>query len=151
LASFMDISPNQVIRMVQLGLKEDVLKCQAIWICAYCSTCSVRCPRNIELAEIMDALRIVARREGIRPSGRAKKVSLFNENFLNSIYKFGRLHEFATMVNFNVKSGKPFRNAGTGLSMLSKGKLKLMISSPQGKDEIRRIFTNSEELEGKTW
>lgn len=146
---FMDITPNQVIRMTQLGLKDDVLNCEAIWLCSYCSTCSARCPCGIELAEVMDALRIQARREGIRLTGRAKMVSLFNENFLKSLYKFGRLNEFSTMLNFNLQSGKPFNQAEAGLSMFSKGKLKFVIPSLKGMDEIKHIFTKTEELEGR--
>jgi len=149
LAPFMDVLPNQVIRKVQLGMRNEVLNCESIWLCAYCSTCSVRCPRNIELAEVMDSLRILAQRENIRPKGRAKKVSIFNKGFLRSLKKYGRLHEFTTMLGFNIKSGKPFNNAETGLFMLTNGKLKLSVSSPQGMDEINRIFEKTEELEEK--
>lgn len=60
--SSMDILPNQVIRMVQFGNKE-VLSSKTIWVCATCYTCSIRCPKGIDLAKIMEALRIIALRE----------------------------------------------------------------------------------------
>jgi ferredoxin len=63
----MDYTPRQIIRMVQLGMKEEVLKCSTIWLCASCVTCTARCPREVDLAKIMDALRILARREGFAP------------------------------------------------------------------------------------
>ena len=34
MVSAMDILPNQAIRLVQLGLQEDVLKSETIWLCA---------------------------------------------------------------------------------------------------------------------
>jgi heterodisulfide reductase subunit C2 len=54
----MDILPNQVIRLAQLGI-EDVLECQTIWTCASCLTCFSRCPKGIDLPRVMEALRIL--------------------------------------------------------------------------------------------
>ena len=55
----MDILPNQVIRLAQLGI-EEVLECQTIWTCAACLTCVSRCPKGIDLPRVMEALRLVA-------------------------------------------------------------------------------------------
>ena len=63
--SQMDILPNQIIRLAQLGLKEDLLESKAIWVCASCMTCNVRCPKGINIAEVIEALRqiMLRRRE----------------------------------------------------------------------------------------
>ena len=53
----MDILPNQIIRFAQLGLEDDLLASKAIWICASCMTCNVRCPKGINIAEVIEALR----------------------------------------------------------------------------------------------
>ncbi len=55
--SQMDILPNQIIRFAQLGLEEDLLASKAIWVCASCMTCNVRCPKGINIAEVIEALR----------------------------------------------------------------------------------------------
>ena len=55
----MDILPNQVLRLAQLGI-EDVLKVDAIWTCAACLTCVARCPKGIDLPRIMEALRLIS-------------------------------------------------------------------------------------------
>jgi heterodisulfide reductase subunit C2 len=57
MVSTMDILPNQIIRLVQLGLQEDVLKSETIWLCASCVTCGARCPRGVDLSKIMESLR----------------------------------------------------------------------------------------------
>jgi heterodisulfide reductase subunit C len=142
-----DLMPHQVMRMVQMGLKEEVLRCQSIWLCASCVTCTVRCPRKIDVAMVMDTLRIMARRKGMVPPGRGRNVALFNNNFLGSIQKYGRLFEFATMVMFNLKTGQPFREANTGLTMLRRGKLKLSVTKPRGLEEINRIFEKVRQAE----
>ena len=54
----MDILPNQVIRLGQLGL-EEVLSYQTIWTCAACLTCVARCPKGIDLPRVMEAMRIL--------------------------------------------------------------------------------------------
>jgi heterodisulfide reductase subunit C len=61
--SQMDILPNQIIRLAQLGLKEELLESRSIWVCASCYTCNVRCPKGIKIAEVMEALRQVLLRK----------------------------------------------------------------------------------------
>jgi heterodisulfide reductase subunit C2 len=55
--SQMDILPNQIIRYAQLGLKEVLLESRSIWICASCMTCNTRCPKGINVAEVIEAIR----------------------------------------------------------------------------------------------
>ena len=62
----MDYSPNQIMRMIQLGMRDEVLSSRSIWLCASCETCTTRCPREVDLASIMDALRRMAHREGAK-------------------------------------------------------------------------------------
>jgi heterodisulfide reductase subunit C len=60
----MDLLPNQVIRMAQLGM-EEVLESSTIWICASCLTCATRCPKGVDLPRLMEALRQIALRRGV--------------------------------------------------------------------------------------
>ena len=52
----MDYLPSKVIRMAQLGL-EDALATKTIWVCTTCFNCEVRCPRGIDIANVMESLR----------------------------------------------------------------------------------------------
>jgi len=61
--SEMDILPNQVIRFVQLGLKDELLQSKSYWVCASCFTCNARCPKGIKIAEVMEALRQILLRK----------------------------------------------------------------------------------------
>ncbi|UCG71174.1 MAG: 4Fe-4S dicluster domain-containing protein [Thermoplasmata archaeon] len=60
----MDILPNQIIRLLQLGQEEEVLKSKTIWICASCFTCDARCPKGVDLSKLMEALRVLLLRKG---------------------------------------------------------------------------------------
>jgi len=57
MASEMDLLPNQIIRMVQMGLEEDVRKSKTLFLCASCFTCESRCPKGIDMARVMEAVR----------------------------------------------------------------------------------------------
>ena len=58
-AEFMDATPNQVIRFIQLGLEDDVLQVQAPWFCAACLVCQARCPRGVDIPRLMEAVRVI--------------------------------------------------------------------------------------------
>lgn len=60
----MDITPSQMMRMVQLGQKK-VLESKAMWLCASCFTCTVRCPRGLDLSKVAEALRQIKLRQAI--------------------------------------------------------------------------------------
>ena len=52
----MDLLPNQVLRYAQLGLADEILKSKTIWVCSSCFTCTVRCPKGIDIARVMEVL-----------------------------------------------------------------------------------------------
>lgn len=60
----MDLAPDEVIRYVILDRKE-VLNSKTIWLCASCFTCAERCPRDINITKIMEALRQIILRKKI--------------------------------------------------------------------------------------
>ncbi|WP_298838403.1 4Fe-4S dicluster domain-containing protein [Clostridium sp.] len=61
----MDILPHQIIRLLQTGELDKVMESKTIWSCASCFTCSERCPRSIDIANVLEAVRlIVIRRSG---------------------------------------------------------------------------------------
>ncbi|NPV26873.1 MAG: heterodisulfide reductase subunit C [Firmicutes bacterium] len=133
----MDYSPRQIIRLLQLGLKDEALKAHSIWICAQCATCSTRCPRGVEPARLMEAMRIEARKSGITPE---KNIKIFDDAFLDSVEKNGRVHEFGLILNFNLKTGQPFKDAGMGPAMMKRGKVSLFPHKIKGQTAIKRIF-----------
>jgi len=84
-------NPRKIIRMVLLGMREDVLKSDFIWLCSTCYTCYDRCPQDVRLTDIMTALKNIAVREGyIHPSFR-EQARLVGE--------FGRLYEIEDFDN----------------------------------------------------
>jgi heterodisulfide reductase subunit C2 len=57
--------PRQIIRMAQFGLEENINECNTFWTCASCHNCSVNCPRGIDLAKVMEAIRLLSLRKNV--------------------------------------------------------------------------------------
>ena len=142
----MDIAPHKVMRLVQLGLKDELLRSDTIWLCASCETCTARCPNGIDIAHVMDTLRQMSRRDGIRAS--QPDVPVFHDAFLASMKRHGRVHEASMVVEFLLRS-KGIRGlldyAGEGLDMMRKGKIRLLPSPLRANGQLRRIFSKAKE------
>jgi len=67
----MDLTPDEVIRYIILDRKE-VLNSKTIWLCSACFTCAERCPRDINITKIMEALRQIVLRKKIDHSNAHK-------------------------------------------------------------------------------
>ena len=57
MAKHMNLPPNQMIRYAQLGLMDDLLASESIWMCVSCLTCNSRCPKGVRIAEVIEVLR----------------------------------------------------------------------------------------------
>ena len=79
----MEYGPAQMLKMVQLGQKADLLSSAGIWLCIGCETCGTRCPNEIHAGAVIDALRQIAIAEGVSPGER--KVFKLHQAFLDSI------------------------------------------------------------------
>lgn len=143
----MDIPPNRIARMVQLGLKDQILNSKTIWICATCSTCGARCPRDINLAAVMDALRIMAYKEGIVPKHNKNEV-VKHDAFMKNILAFGRIYELGFVMQLKLGTGNLFQDVELGPGMLLRGKLPLL-PHRKGAAALRKIAENVKRLEGE--
>jgi heterodisulfide reductase subunit C len=89
----------------------------------------------------MDTLRQMSRREGIKTG--QKNSPIFHEAFLASVRRHGRVHEPEMALDFTLRSAGwrgLLRQAGTGLAMFTRGKIKLLPPRTRGKGQVRNIF-----------
>lgn len=137
-APYMDIRPNNIIRMIQMGMKQEVLGSSAIWLCVSCETCGTRCPNEIDIGRLMDALREMAIEKGI--PAKEKKIHLLHEAFVQSIRRGGRVHEATMLIDYKLRSRDLFTDLIPGMMLFMKGKIPLFPSLIKGRQEIKRIF-----------
>lgn len=143
----MDIVPNRVIHSIQLGLIDEVINSDTIWVCSSCETCTTRCPNGIDIAHVMDTLRQLSTKRGVKAS--QKQAPIFHKVFLNNVKTLGRMHELSMAVEFSLKSGgikDLIKQSGFGLQMLRKGKMRLIPERFSAGKEVKTIFRESEEL-----
>ena len=60
-------NPRRIIHMALLGMREQVLTSEFVWLCSVCYTCYERCPQDVRIPELMNAVRNIAVREGHIP------------------------------------------------------------------------------------
>lgn len=137
----MDVMPNAVLRMVQFGLKEQVLKTSTIWICVGCNTCSTECPNAIDIAAVMDALRQVALME--KTEIPEPGILAFHNAVVGSIGRYGRTHKLDIMMRYKLSERQVFSDMDLGLKMLSKRKLDLLPSKVRNKIAVRSMFEDA--------
>ncbi|MBW2056909.1 MAG: 4Fe-4S dicluster domain-containing protein [Deltaproteobacteria bacterium] len=136
-ARYMDYTPNRLIRLVQYGRKERVLKSHALWLCVSCWTCGTRCPNEIDMGIIMDTLRQMAIEGGFVAD---RNVVLLHQEFVDSIRRLGRVHEATMLAFYKLRSHDFMTDLGPGLRLFLKGKIPLLPSRIRGVREIRSIF-----------
>jgi len=141
----MDLLPSQVMRLCQLGLKEEVLSSSTFWICASCEACATRCPREIEIVGVMDALRHLACREGY--VDRPREVPIFVNTFIKNLGWFGRLYEAALVGVYNLKSGHLTKDLDKAPEMIFKGRIRLWPPKVRGRGEVRKVIRRVREIE----
>ena len=76
-------TPNQIIRLVLMGLKDEALQSDLIWMCATCETCAARCPNDIEIVKIMDTLRIMSL--DAEPGKKVKDIAFMHKVFIKIV------------------------------------------------------------------
>jgi heterodisulfide reductase subunit C len=130
--------PNQIIRLIQLGMKDEALESSAIWICVGCHTCSIQCPQAIDMPAVMDALRQMAIEQGVKVA--QPHILNFHKEVVNSIRRHGRTHKLEIMMRYKLSKKDWFADMDVGLKMMQKRKLDLLPSKIHGLSEIRKLY-----------
>jgi len=70
---------RKVVRRAQLGFEEDILPSEDLWLCTTCYTCYERCPRGVEIVDVIMALRNMAVRKGHMAEAHRKVAELISK------------------------------------------------------------------------
>jgi heterodisulfide reductase subunit C len=138
----MDYQPAQVLKMIQLGMREPLLKSSSPWLCVGCETCGTRCPNEIRLAPVMDTLKYMALEAGYTPP--ETTVYALHRSFLDSIKLFGRVHETSMLAEYVLRSRDIFSivrsNMGVALTLLVNRKIPILPERVKGLDQVKELY-----------
>lgn len=149
-ASTMTVTPRQMMQLIKLGQENEVYKADSSWYCLSCSTCSARCPREIDIPAVMEAVRHLAIHEKVvcdKPDVNA--IRKFHDIFLSMLKSYGRLFELRFMAEFNIRTFNFFKDIFLAPKVLTRGKLAFLPSSVKNMEAIGKIFEASEKMEEK--
>lgn len=132
-----DIPVSRIMRLVQLGRRDQILGCRSLWLCGSCQSCTSRCPNQIDVARIMDVLRHMSREAGYATE---RNVKVFADSFLSSVEKHGRVFEMGLVAEYVLKTGRFWTDVDLAPKMLPKGKLGFKPHNIQGAEHVARIF-----------
>jgi len=146
MAERMDVMPNQIVRLAQLGELERALRAESIWLCVSCQTCSTRCPKSFDCAGLMDILRQQAV-EQAKAAPSQVRTQLFQKAFLRNIRRYGRLNELELVRTFKTLAFLKdmnipflFKDALLAPKLQQRGKLHLMGERVRDRGVVDRIF-----------
>jgi heterodisulfide reductase subunit C len=146
-AGRMDLVPNQLVRLVQLGQVAKAASSEGIWECVSCQTCTARCPKSVDCAGIMDLLRQLSV-ERATPSPSQSRTVLVQKAFLRNIRRNGRLNELELVGAFKTSAFLSdleipflFKDAMLAPRLSARGKLKLNSAKVNDRDVVSRIFS----------
>jgi len=145
-ADRMDLLPNQLLRLVQLGRLDRAMRADAIWQCVSCVTCTTRCPKSVDCAAVIDALRQLSFEEGAASPAQRRTV-LFQQAFLDNVRRNGRLTELELIGMYKTKAFLKdwsipmlLKDAMLAPQLLGRGKFHFLGEKVKDRGIVQRIF-----------
>jgi heterodisulfide reductase subunit C len=149
LSIYMDFSPRQVMALVRADFKNEVLRSHTVWLCASCYACTVECPRQIRITDIMYALKQRAIKEGIYP--RRFPIPVLAKEFFEMVRRNGRITETLLVARLFLKTNW-FAALGSwrqGLGLMRTGRLGVWPERIQRRAELAAMLSAAESGNGK--
>ena len=139
-AGFMEHSPREIIAMIHAGLRDKVLESNTFWSCASCYYCTVKCPRGIDIAELMYGLKRYSiwrnryKRGLIGPK--------FSRSFIRMIVRGGRIWEPGLATSYIFRRGPlgMVEEGITAMRLFAKGRIPVFPPRIRGAKGLRKIL-----------
>ena len=148
-ASAMDHTPRAIFAMLRAGMRDDVMKSNTPWMCVACYYCTVRCPQNIHITDVMYTLKNMALEAGMIKDGTA---SDFSKTFIGYVENYGRSFEIGlagihSLTHARLAARLP-QMAPMAIGMLiKKGMSPLPPKRIKGMNDLKKILKRAKELE----
>jgi heterodisulfide reductase subunit C len=138
--------PSEIVRRLQLGAGKELLASDLVWMCLSCETCYARCPMEINIAAVIDALRSLAVETGApAPKGNP---AMFNREFLRMVKFFGRSYDLPMIAAYKLGTGNIKQDTEKFPTMLKKGKMAVLPPTGADRQMVKRIFKKASKSKG---
>ncbi len=130
-SAFMDYTPRRIIALTRAGFADEVLSSNTIWLCSSCYSCTVECPKQIRITDIMYSLK----RRAIQTEKHARMpTTVLAGEFMSAVMKTGRSNE-ARIITWTWLKTRPFellKQAFLGLRLWLKGRISIGLHKMTG-------------------
>ncbi len=148
-ASAMDHTPRAIFAMLRAGMRDEVMRSNTPWMCVACYYCTVRCPQDIHITDVMYTLKNMALESG---EIKEKTASDFSRTFIHYVESYGRSFEIGlagiqSLTHPRLAVRLP-NMAPMAIGMLTKkGMSPLPPKRIKGMDGLKKILKRAKELE----
>jgi heterodisulfide reductase subunit C len=132
--------------MIDANEREAVLRSNTPWYCVSCYYCTVRCPKEIPITDIMYSLKRMSVRAELYDDRDAPD---WSESFIGYVETYGRSFEFGLATRYHL-THKPLKKVGLGsfgLEMISKDRISLRPDRIKGIEQLQAILNKAKTLE----
>ena len=148
-AAAMDHTPRAIFAMLRAGMREDVLRSNTPWMCVSCYYCTVRCPQEVHITDVMYTLKNMALEA---KSYKDSTAADFSETFIGYVESYGRSFEIGLAGIHNIThlrlAARLPNMIPMALGMLTKkGMSPMPPKRIKGMEQLKKILKRAKELE----
>jgi len=138
----MDLTPRKLIHLAREGFEQDVLKSVTIWLCVSCYSCTVECPKQIKVTDVMYQLKQRAIRQKVYPRG--FPLPVVAREFFNMVFHYGRISESWLVIRVFGKQNwfKFLTMPGLGWNLLRTGRFSLHQDKIKDRSGLQKQLTH---------
>ena len=148
----MDHTPRALFAMINAGMKKEVLSSNTPWYCVSCYYCTVRCPQQIRITDLMYSLKRMAIKEGLYQESSTPAASAFSGTFIDFVEGYGRSFEVGLATRYYLRHnplGMVKMAASMGIGMFLKGRMDLTPTRIKDIKGLKAILNKAKELGGE--
>jgi heterodisulfide reductase subunit C len=143
----MDHTPRAIFAMIRADQREEVYNSNTPWYCISCYYCTVRCPQDVHITDLMYTLKSMAVRHGY---ARGTASAGFSLTFNEYVYNYGRAFELGLASRHSLRhsSIKDYPGlAQLAITMLAKRRMNLTPTRIQDLEGLQKILAKADQIE----
>ena len=146
----MEHTPRALFALINAGMEEEVLRSNTPWYCVSCYYCTVRCPQNIHITDLMYTIKRLSIQKGQYRKSTASDAPGFSHDFIFFVENFGRSFEIGIAAVYNLRY-HPLslpKMIPMGLGMVRRNRMAYTPTRIKDMTGLKAILAKAKELEG---
>jgi quinone-modifying oxidoreductase, subunit QmoC len=142
---YMDYTPRRLMAMIKAGFKKEALQSKTVWICSSCYSCTVMCPAQIKITDVMYALKRMAIESG--EYSKDLPTPVLAQEMSKVISKKGRNSEMEVVTRMLLRTNPLglLKMAPMGMSLFKKGRIEILSENIKNKTQMKKLLKGLKE------